>query len=43
MTNFKSARDSARDIFARDISKVPVTIFEKVPVTNLKNQMSRAQ
>ena len=27
---------SARDIFARDISKTPVTIFKKMPVTSKK-------
>ena len=32
----------ARDIFARDIEKMPVTILRKMPVTNLKNRMSRA-
>ena len=26
----------ARDIFARDISKTPVTIFKKMPVTSKK-------
>ena len=39
---------SVRDIFARDIFKIPEKIFEKlcdiekVPVTNMKNQMSLA-
>ena len=27
---------NARDIFARDISKTPVTIFKKMPVTSKK-------
>ena len=32
----KMAVKSARDIFARDISKTPVTIFKKMPVTSKK-------
>ena len=38
----KNASDNCPGHFSRGIFEMPVTIFEKAPVTKIKNQMSQA-